>query len=204
MFLGEACDARTHRAGEMNRFNWGRDGPPPEAYSRITEPERFAPLHGIALELLDGLENTFDVERSEAYGLAPELENVELALPSIRLVPNQDSAASIVFVFSAFPGLRMQAGQWYRDSFPSCACDACDETSDSEAERLTSIVDNITSGRFREAVRLPAAGDGWQETDLWSSNRSSSNKRRLDRDLALQMLADNQSSVFEWQPWARR
>ena len=188
----------------MNRFNWGPGGPPSEAYSRITEPERFAPLHGIALELLEELENTFDVERSEAYGLAPERENTELARPSIRLVPNQDSAASIVFVFSAFPGLRMQAGQWYSDSFPSCACDACDETSDSEAERLTSIVDNITSGRFREEVHLPAVGVGWYERGLWSSNRSNSNKSRLDRDVALQMLADSESSVFEWQPWTRR
>ncbi len=187
----------------MNRFNWGPGGPPPEAYSRITEPERFAPLHGIVLELLDGLEKTFDVERSEAYGLAPELEDIELARPSIRLTPKQDSAAPMTFVFLAFPGIRIQAGSWYSTGFPGCACDACDETSDSEAQRLTSMVDDITSGRFREAVHLPNVGDGWQETKFWSPHGSSGNQRRLERDRALRMLAGNDSLIFEWQPWTR-
>ena len=26
----------------MGWFNWGREGPPDDAYSRVTEPERFA------------------------------------------------------------------------------------------------------------------------------------------------------------------
>ena len=31
----------------MGRFNWDwdGDGPPDDAYSRVTEPERFGPLH---------------------------------------------------------------------------------------------------------------------------------------------------------------
>jgi hypothetical protein len=42
---------------------WGPDGPPPEAYSRVTNPERFRPLHDFALTLLAQLHGSFDVDR---------------------------------------------------------------------------------------------------------------------------------------------
>jgi hypothetical protein len=40
---------------------WGREGPPPEAYSRVTNPERFQPLHALALQLIDRVEASFKV-----------------------------------------------------------------------------------------------------------------------------------------------
>ena len=58
----------------MNGHRWGAAGPPLEAYSRVTNPERFACLHNTAAELLDRLEREFAAEREEAYGLDPELE----------------------------------------------------------------------------------------------------------------------------------
>ena len=61
-----------------------------EAYSRVTNPERFASLHDVAAELLDRLELEFDAERAEGYGLDPELEEgCKLARPSVRLVPRE-------------------------------------------------------------------------------------------------------------------
>ena len=39
---------------------WGIEGPPKEAYSRVTNPERFQPLHGATTELLDRLEREFN------------------------------------------------------------------------------------------------------------------------------------------------
>jgi hypothetical protein len=72
----------------MNGHRWGAEGPPREAYSRVTNPERFAPLHDVAAELLDRLELEFDAERTEGYGLDPELEEgCKLARPSVTLVP---------------------------------------------------------------------------------------------------------------------
>ena len=49
----------------MNR--WGPDGPPPEAYSRVTNSIRFRPLHDFALTLLAQLHASFAVDRMEGF-----------------------------------------------------------------------------------------------------------------------------------------
>jgi len=99
--------------------------PLPEAYSRVTNPERFRPLHTLMVELIGRLEATFDVEHVEGYGLDSELERVDLARPSVKLVPRDTSAASIAVAFTAFPGLLVRIGRWRIEAFPSCGCDAC-------------------------------------------------------------------------------
>ena len=43
----------------MRGDRWGIEGPPDEAYSQVTNPERFQPLHAAATELLDRLEREF-------------------------------------------------------------------------------------------------------------------------------------------------
>ena len=189
-----------------NRPNrWGSKGPPPEAYSRVTDPERFQSLHDFAVRLLDGLEANFDVERLEGYGLDRDLEEkVELARSSVRLVPQDPDAAPIVVVFTAFPGLLVRFGRWREESFPGCGCDACDETADGEAARLSKMVDDVTAGRYREAIKLPPVGDGSQESAFWSINGSSSNQRRLERSRAQRMLGTSDRSSFDWKPWPQR
>ncbi len=71
----------------MRGNRWGIEGPPPEAYSRITDPGRFRALHDFAVPLLSRLEATFDVERLEGYGLDHELERSDLVRPSVKLLP---------------------------------------------------------------------------------------------------------------------
>ena len=184
---------------------WGSEGPPPEAYSRVTDPERFQSLHDFAVRLLDGLEANFDVERLEGYGLDRDLEEkVELARSSVRLVPQDPDAAPIVVVFTAFPGLLVRFGRWREEPFPSCGCDACDETADGEAARMSKMVDDVTAGRYREAIKLPPVGDGSQESAFWSINGSSSNWRRLERSRAQRMLGTSDRSSFDWKPWPQR
>ena len=74
----------------------GSDEPASEAYPRVTNAERFAPLHDIVTELLDSLETEFDVVREEGFGLDPELESrYELARSSVRLAPKMASAAPL-------------------------------------------------------------------------------------------------------------
>ena len=103
----------------MNGDPWGAEGPPLEAYSRVTNPERFASLHDVAAELLDRLEIEFDAERAEGYGLDPELEEgYKLARPSVTLVPRDVGAAPIVVAFSAFPGVLVHFGRWCTGCFP--------------------------------------------------------------------------------------
>jgi len=189
----------------MNGHRWGAEGPPLEAYSRVTNPDRFASLHDVAAELLDRLELEFDAERAEGYGLDPELEEgCKLARPSVTLVPRDVGAAPIVVTFSDFPGVRVRFGRWCMTAFPTCGCDACDEATESETQRLNSLIDNLTAGRFREAIRIPADGAAWKESEFWSVGGRCSQGSQLDRARARQLVAARDRSSYDWGPWPRR
>jgi hypothetical protein len=170
----------------------------------VTNPERFAPLHDMAAEWLNRLETMFDVARVEGYGLDPELESVELARPSARLMPRNTGAAPIVVAFTAFPGVFVRVGRWYIDTFPGCGCDACGETLDYEAERLNEMIDDVTAGRFREAIQLRAIGSAWAMHEFWSSDGRSAGQSQLDRARAQQLLDGSDPLSHEWSPWPRR
>ena len=72
---------------DMRGDRWGIEGPPEEAYSRVTNPERFQPLHAAATELLDRLEREFGVERLEGHDADHELGRVRLdSLVKTRVV----------------------------------------------------------------------------------------------------------------------
>ena len=137
---------------------WEGEEPPEEAYGRVTDPERFRSLHSATLQLIGRLEADFDVERVEGYGLDEELESpVDLARASVRLSPVDSEAAPITVAFSDFPGLRVRFGRWNIEPFPDCGCDACGGSAEEEIEQLTEMVDCVTAGGFREAVKRPLA-----------------------------------------------
>ena len=147
----------------MSRGTWGPEGPPDEAYSRVTNPERFQPLHEAALSLVDHLVSDFDVEITEGseVGIMGISED-ELARPSITLTPNDTACAPITVAFTHFPGVKVRFGKWKDEPFPDCGCDACDEDADGEIEGMTEMFDSVIAGEFMEAVRIPRfLGDGW-------------------------------------------
>jgi hypothetical protein len=155
--------------------------------------------------LLDRLELEFEAERTEGYGLDPESEQLfKLARPSVSLVPRKADAAPIVVVFSAFPGIVVRFGRWYKAAFPACGCDACDETAESETERLMPLIDNLTAGRFREAILIPDEGTAWQEWGFWSDAGRCGQKSQLDPDRARKLVAAGDRSLYEWKPWPKR
>ena len=147
----------------MSRRKWGPEGPPEEAYSRVTNPERFRPLHGAALRLIERLVEEFDVEVEEGYDLPfPRIDRRELDLPSVRLIPNDPACAPISIAFTDFPGIVVRLGKWKEEPFPNCGCDACDEDAGEEVEGMTEIFESVTGGGFLEAIRIPRTlGDGW-------------------------------------------
>ena len=106
--------------------------------------------------------------------------------------------------FSDFPGLRVRFGRWYVVPFPTCGCDACDETAESETERLRSLVDNMTAGRFREAIRVRADGTAWKESEFWSTGGRCPEELRLDQTRMRTLVDEGDRSSYEWGPWPRR
>ncbi len=188
------------------RSRWGPAGPPAEAYSRVTNPERFRSLHTAMREIIVRLERDFEVERTEGYGFDEELEKgLKLAGPSVRLTPRDPDAAPIAAAFSTFPGVHVRFGRWRDDLFPSCGCDACDESAEEEIERLTGLVDDVIAGRFLETVRRPLIGDGWQEWESWSPDgRRSRGGSRVGRLRAREMAGGRRRLALDWKPWRRR
>ena len=180
---------------------WGPGGPPPDAYSRVTNPERFRPLHDFALTLLEQLHTSFDADRVDGHGFGRDLEVGDLARPSVRLVPRDSKAAPLAVAFTTFPGLRVRAGRWFTTVFPGCGCDACDETAEDETIRLAEMIDEVVAGRFREGIAMPPIEECWQEWELWSPPRRSSARLLIDRERARTMLAEIQGSSIEWAPW---
>ena len=125
--------------------------PTEDAYGRVTNPERFRVLHLTALQSLARLEAEFEVRREEGYGLDDKLEQrLRLDRPSVRLTPVDPEAAPLTVAFSGFPGLHLRFGYWWTELLPACGCDACGDSGEDLAERLTRLVEALTAGRFRE------------------------------------------------------
>ena len=190
----------------MPRDRWGAEGPPEEAYSRVTNPERFLPLHAVATELLDRLEREFAVDRLEGHDADDDWSGVTLARPPIRLVPHDPQAAPIVVAFTDFPGLYLKFGSWHTEIFPNCGCDACDEMPDELIEEMTGMVEAVVSGGFREAMRVPwLLGDGWHESEIqFSGGGFQRGESRVSRSRALKMTGGERYVTLDWKPWPRR
>jgi hypothetical protein len=178
----------------------------PEAYSRVTNPERFGLLHDTAVRLLERLELEFDVERTEGHGIDAELEKrIVLARPSVRMLPRNAMAAPLVVAFSTFPGLHVRFGRWCMMAFPHCGCDACNEQVEGEIERLTSNINDVTAGCFQEAIIMHGNGDAWIEWELWSVDEHfGQNSSRLNPDYARHLAAEGGPLSYRWEPWPRR
>ena len=179
-----------------------------EAYSRVTDAERFRPLHTAMVEKILRLEAAFDVVRDEGYGLDEELEKpFNLARPSVRLSPKAPESAPIAVAYSDYPGLHVRFGRCSTNLVPVCGCDACDETAEREIKRVTRMIDCVTDGGFREAVRrplLPFIGSGWLETAFWSPVGSHSGGSVLDNSQARRMTGGRRRLELDWRPWPRR
>ena len=185
----------------MGWFSRGVEGPPDDAYSRVTEPERFRPLHEWALEAVARLQTDYEVTRDEGKGMDTELERSPLSRPTLKVNPLQDSCAPVTIAFTDFPGLAVRFGRWATDWFPSCGCDACDEMPEVEFKRFTKELSDVVAGRFRESLHLGRRGDGWRSREFWSAGHRGARKTRVPRDEASQILNGEAKIVLAWMPW---
>ncbi len=182
---------------------WGPDGPPEEAYSRVTNPERFAPLHDAARALLDRLEAEFDVRRAVVTEPDDEYSKGGSDLPTVMLAPNDDASAPLLVTFTEFPGVIVRFGFRGFRAFPTCGCDACDESAEEEAQQLREEVDRMVSARYSEVVTIPALGKAHVvDTFEWPTGRSSQ-EGPMDRAEARKLIEEGRATK-SWQPWSRR
>ena len=181
-----------------------------EAYGRVTNPQRFLPLHTVMLEMTSQLVNDFEVEITEGYGLDEDLvKGLSLARPDAKLNPADPDAAPLLVAFSDFPGFHVRFGRWYVEPFPGCGCY---ESPEGEIERPGEMVDDVTAGRFREAIEIPHhsfRASGWVETRFWSpdAGRASTRSRRtsrVDESRAREMTGGRHQLELNWKPWPRR
>ncbi|MEF3404755.1 DUF6226 family protein [Agromyces sp. CCNWLW203] len=136
---------------EHRRWGMDSDGPPQEAYSRVTDTERYRPLHDFALALVDDLEAEFDVERDHEPPVASWLSEGVDVVSAIRLRPRTDDAAPITIGLTSFPGLVIGCGEFTRLTLPFCGCDACDEHVADSVDSAREHIDAVVSGGFAEA-----------------------------------------------------
>ena len=187
-------------AMNIDRRRSARD--PASRSSGITNPERFQPLHSFAQELLRRVQNEFDAERRDGFGIDPELETRRLSLPTVELTPRDPGSARLVVAFTDFPGLMMRCGYRLVTAFPACGCDSCGETAEGEAERFSEIISAVTLGRFTESISLPLIGRASYRYQLGAAALSSG-WHRIERSRARAMLRGRPSKI-QWQPWPRR
>jgi hypothetical protein len=178
----------------------------PEAYSRVTNPERFLPLHTLALALLDRLTLEYDVIRTDAFTLMPNMTPFEQPHPPVTLTPIASEAAPIAIAFTTFPSLVVRYGKWLAMGFPVCGCDACAATAEREGERLQQLVGDVVAGRFREELRVPLFGRPelhWSFGDIARAGHLSEGGQNISRDEA-RMLHTGGPRRMLWRPWPRR
>ncbi|WP_210505401.1 DUF6226 family protein [Naasia sp. SYSU D00057] len=198
-------DGRVVHYGER----WADGGPPEDAYSRVSHPERFAPLHAVAETLLAHLRSTYDVAVEDDVSVADDLRSrPREVLRAVRLTPADPDAAPLVVVFTSFPGVIVRAGLLHDFPFPICGCDACDERWDDQAGQLEAQVFAVVEGRYRERVRpnrdldveysIAAAGDaggaasGGTRGEFFPPDRLDAARETLDR------------LPHGWRAWPRR
>jgi len=177
--------------------------PDPDAYSRVTNPERFEPLHRFAMAHLDRLQAEYEVERLDGAELDPRQKSVDWVLSAVKLIPTDTNAAPIGIVLTTYPGLIVYCGKWAVLNFPECGCDACAETLEDEQQRLADVVDDVVGGRFMESIHIPFFGGAEQRWELWSSTHGRGGGARIPRSRA-RALVNAAGRRVDWSPWPLR
>lgn len=184
---------------------WGAE-PPEESYSRVSNPERFAPIHTVADALIRWLERTFDVAAERREEVAGDLLRApEGFLRAVRVTPNAASAAPLTFVFTSFPGIQLHAGALHDFPFPVCGCDACDVDILSLAEDLEWTVHTVVGGGYSE--QFGSWPSRWVEYHLNESGVATRSGRARVKDLPKHRAKMGRRTLpraGQWEPWPTR
>jgi hypothetical protein len=168
-------------------------GPPDDAYGRVTNPERYAPLHGALDDIVASLERRFRLTRT--YGLHLDEELASLTAGSLRVVrlePAAAAAAPITASWTTFPGVLLRLGRYHVAAFPSCGCDACDEDPMALINEMSRQVEAVTRGRFSEWADRARVGHAFELED---------GARRSGWSLSRGETGVSTYTDIAWAPW---
>ncbi|MEY2417768.1 MAG: hypothetical protein QOG90_448 [Actinomycetota bacterium] len=161
--------------------------PPEDAYSRVTNPERFRVLHTFADAVFDAFLASYEIESVDHDVEITYVEAVRPTERSVRIVP-AGGGAPVVIGWTSFPGLLAQFGNAPSSAYPACGCDACNDDPFGSYEELHRDLWDVVNGQFQEWVKgghrfygtdSRWAGDGVPAADAFTTWRS------------------------DWQPWRR-
>lgn len=184
---------------------WGSGLPAEDSYSVTSNLERFAPLHDVTDALIEHLARNYAVtidDRLEHAGdlLHPAADAVRV----VRVVPVDTDAAALTFVFTSFPGIRLHAGHLQDFAFPSCGCDACDETWESCAEELEETVFAVVGGGFSEGYRPGAELSIWFRLVVPGGSRSGTSRAQDYPQERFAAVAEELGRGRVWRTWSSR
>lgn len=180
---------------------WSGGSPPDDAYSRVTNPQRLAPLIDITHALIQHLDSEYQVRRTTDG-------NVTVLDPG-------PTAASLGFDIDPIDYfVRVTAGPVAQFVFPVCACDACDETVEPIAADLEATVFAVVAGHLRQRIGRPLRPWGPQRQSPGMQRRGlvielggehpSSSWSLLDRAERRRIQALLRGTPDHWEPWPRR
>jgi uncharacterized protein DUF6226 len=188
---------------------WGAEGPPREAYSRVTR-DLAAVTAGFAAwldELPRRLTATYDcMVREPAASDLARLGEVSVPLDEVYVVqPADDRSAPLLVARTTHEGgagVLLRTGVAIDVGVPGCFCDACDEDSDSLIEQTDEIVSVAVEGcrefrqRYRRSLGQRLADGPWLEHGY----------ERPDGGAARHASASVRGDTFSrvWEPWPRR
>jgi Family of unknown function (DUF6226) len=185
----------------MSGDRWGPEGPPDEAYSRVTRDLQtlFAPVVEVARRTVDELAAHYNVDRRPASpaDLARVDGCVSDALDATVLEPRSGDRSLLIVGVCDLPGVHLAFGRWASEHLPVCGCDACDETPEELLEKLTGVRDLVVGG-FGEWARLEA-GQWWLGHQTIDGSSEGSLDRAERRELGIREPVE-----LAWQPWRRR
>lgn len=163
----------------------------PDVYGRVSDAHRFEVVVAAAREVIANLVDVYAVEVVTATDRLPSWPHG--GAETIGLVPAQGTR--LVFHLTDFPGVVVRFGQSGERAFPSCGCDACDESPTGLIDDLHDLVDTVVSGGFADEG---ADANRWF---LYGPDRSQSRSKRM---LADRSEAPGAYGPHEGVPWPRR
>ena len=126
------------------------DRPDEDAYGRVTNPERYQVVADAAIALISDLVRAFDVEETSGQSVVDFPTWQVTTAETVHLVPRE--GAPLAFLITDFPGVAVRFGEWTREAFPTCGCDACDEPPTDVIEKMNDLVEGAVGGRYEEEL----------------------------------------------------